>query len=370
MHGGLAQVHRRGSRTMLFERASSTLALLFLYTFLVAGCQFQRHTPDQSVQFTRVPPATKGGPDVLDIIEGRVIGANPQLLLVLYTKSGKWWVQPTVDEPFTTIRPNSTWTNSTHLGSDYAALLVQTGFRPPTTLEELPAPGGQIVSVTAVKGSEPSSHISKTLQFSGYEWRIRDAPSSRGGTNDYDSNNAFTDSKGALHLRIARKADDWTCAEVSLTRSLGYGTYSFVIHDVSDMEPSAVFSIFTWDYSGDNKTNGEMDVEVSRWGDPTGKNAQYVVQPFYVPENSFRFTIPSGVFTESFRWEPGRISFQTLRGSDPASKATPLAEHVFSSGVPLHAAETMRMNLYVFRSAKEALRNETEVVVDKFEYLP
>jgi hypothetical protein len=345
-------------------------ALFFVCILLLSGCHSQRRGPVAAVQFTRVPPATMGGPDVLDVIEGRVTGGNPQLQLVLYVKSGKWWVQPTVSEPFTAIRPDSTWTNATHLGSDYAALLVQPGFHPSTTLDQLPTPGGQVISVASVKGSEPSLHVSKTLQFSGYEWRIRDAPSSRGGMNNYDANNAFTDSSGALHLRISKRSNDWTCAEVTLTRSLGYGTYSFVMRDVSHLDPAAVFTIFTWDYSGANKNNGEMDVELSRWGDPTIKNAQYVIQPFYIPENAFRFEVPAGVLTQSFRWEPGHVLFRTLRGPDPSSKAAPVAEHAFSSVVPAHVAESVRMNLYVFRNTKKALSNETEVVVDKFEYLP
>lgn len=307
---------------------------------------------------------------MLDIIEGRVTRGNPQLQLVLYAKSGKWWVQPTVSEPFTTIRPDSTWTNETHLGTEYAALLVQPGFHPPTTLNDLPPRGGQVVSVATVKGSAPSSRISKTLQFSGYEWRIRDAPSGRGGMNNYDANNAFTDSTGALHLRIAKAADDWTCAEVTLTRSLGYGTYSFIVRDISHLPPAAVFGIFTWDYSGTGQNNREMDLEVSRWGDPTIRNAQYVLQPFYVPENVYRLALPSGVLTHSLRWEPGRVLFRTFRGPDLDGKTLPIAQHLFTSGVPSHATESVRMNLYIFRSAKEPLSNETEVVVEKFEYLP
>lgn len=371
MQFALAKLHCRDSGRTLYKRPSLASLSVVVCTFcLLAGCHLQQRDPDSRVQFTRVPPATNGGPDVLDVIEGRVTAGNPQLQLVLYAKSGKWWVQPTVGEPFTALRPDSTWTNSTHLGSDYAALLVQPGFHPATTLDELPASGGQIVSVATVKGSEPSLHISKTLQFSGYEWRVRDAPSSRGGKNNYDPKNVFTDSGGALHLRIAKASDDWTCAEVTLTRSLGYGTYSFVVRDVSHMDPAAVFTIFTWDYSGGNKNNSEMDIELSRWGDPTIKNAQYVVQPFYVPENTFRFALPSGVFTQSFHWEPGEVSFRTSHGSDSANKTAPVLEHTFSSGVPSHVAESVRMNLYVFRSAKEAERNEAEVVVDKFEYLP
>jgi hypothetical protein len=113
-----------------------------------------------------------------------------------------------------------------------------------------------------------------------------------------------------------------------------------------------------------------MDVEISYWGDRSIKNAQYVVQPFYVAENSSRFALPSGELTHSFRWEPGRVTFMTSRGAYANSRTPPIAEHVFTSGVPAHGAESVRMNLYVFRSAREALKNETEVVVEKFEYLP
>ena len=362
-----------GPRTAVpsfFKRLAAIIFLFFFCFSSLAGCHFQQKASRPGIQFTRVPPATQGGPDTLDIIEGRVTGGNPQLQLVLYAHSGKWWVQPTVGEPFTAIRPNSTWTNSTHLGTEYAAVLVQPGFHPATTLNDLPAPGDQVVSVATIRGSEPSLHVSKTLTFSGYEWRIRDAPSGRGGLNNYSPNNAFTDSTGALHLRIAKDSDGWTCAEISLTRSLGYGTYSFVVRDISHLQPAAVFSIFTWDYSGAGQNNGEMDVEISRWGDPTIKNAQYVVQPFTVPENTYRFELPSGLLTHSFHWEPGRVLFRTFRGADLNSKTVPIDSHLFTSGVPSHAAESVRLNLYVFRYSQEPLSNESEVVVEKFEYLP
>jgi hypothetical protein len=306
----------------------------------------------------------------VDIIEGRVKGGDPRLQLVLYAKSGKWWLQPVFSEPFTTIRQDSTWTNSTHLGTEYAAMLVQAGFHPATALKEVPARGGSIVAVTTVKGSDPALHVSKTIQFSGYEWRVRSAPSSRGGHNNYDPSNAWTDSGGALHLRIAKSFSDWTSAEVALTRSLGYGTYSFVVRDTTQLEPAAVFSILTWDYAGSGQSNNEMDIEVSRWGDRTVENAQYVIQPFYVPENASRFPLPSGMLTHSFRWEPDRVTFRSYRGSSSNTKSVSVAEHVFTSGVPSHAAESVRMDLYVFRSSREPLQREAEVVVDKFEYLP
>jgi hypothetical protein len=341
-----------------------------LFCIVPGGCRSRHAVPDPSIEFTRVPPAAGGGLDRLDIIEGRVLGAQPGQQIVLYAKSGTWWVQPLVGDAFTKIQPNSKWINTTHLGTDYAALLVEPEYRPPARLNELPGPGGGVVAVSVTKGGPPGSSVSKIINFSGYEWRVRDAPSDRGGKNFYDASNAWTDSSGALHLRIAKVAGDWTCAEVTLTRSFGYGTYSFIVRDTSHLDPASVFAMFTWDYAGSGQNYREMDVEVSRWGDPTSKNAQYVVQPFYVPANAVRFTEPGGVLTHSFRWEPGRVSFRTVRGSGAGNKADSVAEHVFTSGVPSSGIESVRMSLYVFRAAKEPLQNGVEVVIEKFEDLP
>jgi hypothetical protein len=345
-------------------------ALLLFFCILLSGCRLRQGVPGPSIEFTRVPPAAEGGPDKLDIIEGRVIGTRSGEQIVLYARNGTWWVQPLANEAFTRINPDSTWTNSIHVGTEYAALLVESGYRPPATANQLPMRGGGVLAVAIAKGVSPGSSVSKTLLFSGYEWRIRDAPSDRGGWNIYDPSNAWTDSEGALHLRITKVSGQWTCAEVTLTRSFGYGTYSFVVRDTSHLESAVVFSMFTWDYAGMDPNHREMDIEVSRWADPTSKNAQYLVKPFYIPENVSRFAVPSGILTHSFRWEPGRVSFRTVRGSESGSEARPIAEHVFTSGVPSPAVESVRMNLYIFRSANEPLQNENEVVIEKFEYLP
>jgi hypothetical protein len=182
--------------------------------------------------------------------------------------------------------------------------------------------------------------------------------------------NAWTDANGLLHLRIAKRAGQWTCAEVHLTRSLGYGSYLFVVRDTSHLEPSAVLTMFTWDDQLADQNHREMNIEITRWGDLVSKNAQYVVQPFYVPANVARFTAPAGTLTHSFRWEPGRVAFRTVRGaaSDGGSRA--VAEHVFTSGVPSPGGESVHLTLYVFSNTSNPLQNDVEVVIEKFEYLP
>ncbi len=108
------------------------------------------------------------------------------------------------------------------------------------------------------------------LTFSGYEWQIRQVPSDRGGANDYDPANAWTDESGALHLRIAGTPGRWTSAEVILTRSLGYGTYSFVVRDVSHLEPAVAFGMFTWDDLGVEQNHRE----VGRRNQPLGRSRE------------------------------------------------------------------------------------------------
>ncbi len=348
--------------------APAGTALFLTLCAFAAGCHSPASQSQTSVAFTRVPRADKGGGDENDIIQGTAAGARTGQRIVLYAKSGIWWLQPLPEHPFTSVQ-QSKWINATHLGTEYAALLVEPEYRPALSTDALPAVGGAVAAVATVKGQATSP--SATLRFSGYEWRLRNAPSDRGGKkHPYDPENARTDPSGALHLRISGTPQGWTCAELSLTRSLGYGTYQFTIRDVSHLDPAVVFGIFTWDYSASGENYREVDIETSRWGDPDSKNAQYVIQPFHVPANVARFSIPSGTMTHSVTWRPGRVSFRTTRGQPAADGAKVIAEHEFTSGVPAPGIESVRMNIYPYDSGKARLASEAEVVIEKFEYLP
>jgi hypothetical protein len=158
------------------------------------------------------------------------------------------------------------------------------------------------------------------------------------------------------------------CAEVKLSRSLGYGSYRFVVQDVAHLEPAAVLGLSTWDNSGPPR---EMDIEVSRWGEPSDKNAQYVIQPYVVPANTVRFMAPGGTLSYWMDWQPGRAAFKTIRGSSSSSKGQDaVAEHSFTSGVPSPGNETIHMILYVFDNKNAPMQHGTEVIIEKFEFLP
>jgi hypothetical protein len=359
----------RKSPTLNCERA-----LLLLCCLLLCGCHSRQAAAGPTIEFTKIPPAAQGGRERVDTIAGRVIGARPGQQIVVYARSGPWWVQPWPDQAFIPIQADSTWDTSTHLGFEYAALLVDPGYRPPPTMDVAPTQGGSVVAVQIVKGVGPTQFApTKPLNFSGYEWKVRTIASDRGGLNNlYDGDNAWTDASGALHLRMKKKGDRWSCAHVELTRSLGYGTYILVVGDISHLEPAAVLSMNTFDeISGGDEHYRELDVEISRWGDATSKNnAQYGVQPFFVPGNLASFVAPSGTLTHSMHWESGRASFKTIRGASMHAEAPVVSEHVFTSGVPSLGQERLQMSFYVVASDKSPLQKESEVVVEKFEYLP
>lgn len=135
--------------------------LLALVCLLLVGCQrspTDTHADGPVIQFTGVPAYGRrdllGDPGRVSTIKGRVIGARPGQQIVLYARAlnenGQltWFVQPLVLQPFTKIRANSTWRNSTHPGSEYAALLVDPGFQPPRTALLLPRDGVVAVATT------------------------------------------------------------------------------------------------------------------------------------------------------------------------------------------------------------------------------
>jgi hypothetical protein len=342
----------------LSRREAVALAPLLL----AEACRRTDSSNSPFITFTRVPLADAAGSASHDIIEGGVTGASAGQKIVLYAKAGKWWVQPLVDQPLTALRPDFKWTNATHLGSDYAALLVKEGHRAEASLDSLPQPSDTVLAVAVVPGAaQPPSPI---VEFSGYKWRLRDAPSGRGGRNIYAPSNIRIDEKGAMHLHISKTEADWSCAETSLIRNLGYGTYEFTVRGLESVEPAAVFSMFTYDYASGAQHNREMNIEISRWGSRSKKNAQYIVQPYYVAANVHRFDVPPGVLTFSLEWQRDRAAFRTKRGSST------LAERVFTAGVPSPGIESMRVAFYVYRKAEVKLQHPMEVVIERFTYYP
>ena len=147
----------------------SVFLVVALGCALFGGCRARQDNLGPYIEFTRVPLAEEGGPDRLDVIEGRVRGARPGQQIVLFARSGAWYVQPLADQPFTQIQPDTKWRSPTHLGTEYAALLVEPGYQPPSATDVLPSAGGEVAEGTFARlryilgGDRPSQTAHLTL---------------------------------------------------------------------------------------------------------------------------------------------------------------------------------------------------------------
>lgn len=133
--------------------ARAWLAVAIGVALIASGCASETIPTAPRIVFERVPAAEPGGTSKLADIGGRVVNPRAGLRVVLYARSGNWYVQPFWETPFTEIRPDATWASSTHTGTEYAALLVDPTFTPPRIVAALPDRGGGVVAVEVVPGT-------------------------------------------------------------------------------------------------------------------------------------------------------------------------------------------------------------------------
>lgn len=112
------------------------------------GCATKDLKP--SIQITLIP-RRGGGPDEMERIAGTVSGASERdCKVVIFAHTNTWYVQPYRDSFDTLIGKDCKWNNDTHLGSEYAALLVKKSYKPPSATGILPEVGGSVLALTKV----------------------------------------------------------------------------------------------------------------------------------------------------------------------------------------------------------------------------
>jgi len=216
----------------------------------------------------------------------------------------------------------------------------------------------------------------KTLQWSGYEWIVKNGARKTGpGPNYFAGENAWVDRDGRLHLRITKHKNTWRCAEVTLSETLGYGTYRFWLEGRPDrMDLNGVLGLFTYDESSPEQHHREIDIEFAKWGNPGGHNAQYVVQPYSEPGNlhSFPMKLNGNCSTHTFKWTPGSIRFMSLHGhyTDLPSPLEwfKIQDWEYTGDVPDSRGEKVGINLWLMDGKAPA--EGMEIIVDRFEFEP
>lgn len=196
----------------------------------------------------------------------------------------------------------------------------------------------------------------RAFDFAGHSWRVKGPGFYGPGPNvfsDEESNVAVT--ADGMRLAITGAPGAWASSEVVLEQPLGYGDYVFTTKGrVDTIADNVVLGLFLWQYprcyDPQNLWNqhNEIDVELSRWGDPNNDIAQFVVQPYDHPGNIHRFDIAYAddeLVSYAFRWLPGRIEYRAWRGGpDDESPASMLRSWTYR-GVHLPIPEQPRLHL-------------------------
>jgi hypothetical protein len=364
------RVIERLARLLLLAVVTAVVASCVAAVAAVAACGT---SPPRVITFTEIPPAASGGSVRTATISGRVEGARPGDRIVLFAKSGGWYVQPLRSNPFTAIDAQGRWRSTIHLGTEYAAMVVRDDYRPPNTTPVLPGLSSRVVAIATVDGNGRGSHVDAPalpLQFSGYEWDVRQRVSDRGGRNMYSAANASVDADGALRLKLVQSENDWTSAEVCLTRPLGYGTYVFIVRDMAAVDPAARLGLFTYDANSRADHFREMNIDLWHGGEASTLGGQFVLQPNYLPGNLHRFSVPGGRVSHTMRWEPGVAAFKSMRGNFLEQPGATFASHTFNTGVPASGDERVCVAFYYYRKAPLPPQTDTEMVIERFQYLP
>ena len=241
--------------------------------------------------------------------------------VVIYALTNQWYVQPFVDEPFTDISSDGSWSNGTNPWNVLVILLVNpANYAPAATEITNPALDANVIAWTMY----PVGPVS--VEFGGRIWGIKMTgndpsdqfdPGPNFWSNDPSVVNVGVD---GLHLNIVKLGGNWQCGEVYLTKSLGYGTYTVQVASRLDQLNVNTVAAPLFIYAAPGQ---ELDNEYSGMGGliPAPYNAQFVVQPYNINGNLVQYLQPAdATFTTQMEWRVDHVAFTTWNGwaADPA----------------------------------------------------
>jgi len=301
-----------------------------------------------------------------ETVQGTAYVTDPALArVVLWAKTNSWYVQPTVAEPYTIVQNDGSWSNSTNPWERMVALLVDSSYVPGSVRTDHPA-----FELGVLGWDEYPDRSARFIDWSGFSWFVKRGDLVGPGPNYFadDSSAVWTDNQDRLHLKINFRDGRWYCAEVVLADTLGYGVYTFRLDSrVDSLDYNTIFAGFIYE-----TIEQEIDFEFSqRLADPF--NAQYVVQPYFIPGNIEFYNIGDDTqSTHSLEWRSDRIIFTSWRGhADSPTVETLINTWIYTGGnIPLPDRERMRFNLYLFGGEPPVAGGEDHVIIKSFDYSP
>jgi hypothetical protein len=234
-----------------------------------------------------------------------------------------------------------------------------------------------LAALALVLATAPAA--AKTVDFAGYTWEVREGGGGP-GPNHWSADNVRVAADG-LHLRIAAAAGQWSCAEVTMTRSLGFGTFVFELAGRPDrFDRNIVLGLFDYPTAdiGPDGTN-EIDIEFAQWGDAgNDRRLNWTVYPPSLGPPPTHHEVPLALAGEAsthrFDWTSGGVKFASFDGWKDSGGLSPIAKwndaparprhHIPRQPLPVH------LNLWLFQGEAPVDGREVEVVIRSFSFTP
>jgi hypothetical protein len=243
----------------------------------------------------------------------------------------------------------------------------------------------------------------------GYIVDVKEGNACGPGENRFSSDTVSVSGSGntlTLEFAYNTATQVWEASEVRVLRqnqeAYGYGRFEFSVQSTQVIDTSTntvvddklpetlVLGLFTWDPTDDYATNEnwnhEVDVEISRWGNPESRDAQFLVQPpTQGIKHRFYTGLTAGTYNQNapqvyaFDWEPAHITWTTATDQRfEISSERSLFYEALGYTLPdyiqcLPANVEVRINLW----NTEGMTMENfptnrvvRVVIDKFQFTP
>ncbi|MGH7730672.1 MAG: T9SS type A sorting domain-containing protein, partial [Candidatus Eiseniibacteriota bacterium] len=177
-----------------------------------------------------------------------------------------------------------------------------------------------------------------------------------------------------IRLRLTRQAGRWYAAEMRTTAPVPEGRYSVQLVGRPDLlDQNVVLGVFLYDDAAGeiwDPCPAELDLESSRFGDPTAPNGHFVTygsggcSPADLADVGY--TLTGSYTTHQIDWTSGAVSFRLMHGH----RNTPdLPEHLIgerrfvSPLVPAAGGMRLHVNLWAFAGNAPTDQQEVEMVI-------
>jgi endo-1,3-1,4-beta-glycanase ExoK len=212
-----------------------------------------------------------------------------------------------------------------------------------------------MVSV-AQANTYPSNGV---LKWKGQNWYLTGGKANP-GNNYWNNSGAWVDNQNRLHLTVIKENETWKCTMLSSQYTYLYGTFTWTIaSSVYLFDRNSIVGLCT--YLDDFH---ELDIEVSKWGEASGNQLWYSIQPSNINGNSKGYFVPCSITGTNtvykIDWKPRYVGFTS---SQTNGKIIADYKYTNVSGIP-QLPQSVIMNLWLM--APPSNGKNLELIISNF----